>query len=104
MRESLTSVLLDLGSPKAKGTGILGALSTNAAKSDTADYQLALASQYASGYANVRGEDIAAVLLRQAQFRAALDRTATLKPFHLDIPRGATSQTIYAFTIGKGAQ
>ena len=104
MSGSLKSVILDLGNPKVKGSGILGALLTNAAKSNTADYQLALASQYVSGYANVREEDVSGILLRQAQFRAVLERTAALEPFHLDIPSGATSQTIYTITLGGGVR
>ncbi len=104
LTDSLNKVLLDLGDPKINGSGILGAMSASAAKSDTADYQLAQASQYASGYANVRGEDIAGILLRNAQFRAALDKTAAFPPFHLELPSGATSQTIYTFKLGGGVK
>ncbi|MDM7889849.1 hypothetical protein QUG98_15455 [Curtobacterium sp. RHCJP20] len=96
----LNRVMLDLGDRKVNGSGILGAMATSAAKSDSADYQLALASQNASGYANVRAEDVAGILLQQEQFRASLDRAATLPAFRLDVPSSATSTTLYAFRIG----
>lgn len=96
----LNRVMLDLGDRKVNGSGILGAMATSAAKSDSADYQLALASQNASGYANVRAEDVAGILLQQEQFRASLDRAAKLPAFRLHVPRGATSTTLYAFRIG----
>lgn len=97
---SLNNVILDLGDPDIQGSGILGSMSASSAMSDTADYQLALASQRASGYANVRSEDIAEIMLRQAQFSASLEAAASLPAFHLDVPSGARSQTIYAFRIG----
>ncbi|MGM1018946.1 MAG: hypothetical protein ACQEW8_15535 [Actinomycetota bacterium] len=100
LSDSLNKVLLDLGDPDVAGSGILGAMSASAAKSDTADYQLALASQRAAGYANVRSEDIAGIRLRQAQFSAALESAATLPAFHLEVPAGAASQTIFAFHLG----
>ena len=96
----LAAVLLDLGDREVDGSGILGAMATSAAKADTADYQLALASKNASGYANVRADDIAGIMLRQAQFTASVEAAASLPAFHLDVPSGATSTTLYAFTIG----
>lgn len=104
LTDSLNKVILDLGDPKVQGAGILGSMAASAAKSDTADYQLAIASQRAAGYANVRSEDVAGIMLRQAQFEAALEAAATLPAFHLDVPPGASSQTIYAFHLsGAGA-
>ena len=100
--ESLNNVILDLGDPDIEGSGILGSMSASSAMSDTADYQLALASQRASGYANVRSEDIGEIMLRQAQFSASLEAANSLPAFHLDVPSGANSQTIYAFHIGGG--
>ncbi|OAV62395.1 coiled-coil domain-containing protein [Enteractinococcus helveticum] len=97
---SLTNVILDLGDPDIQGSGILGSMSASSAMSDTADYQLALASQRAAGYANVRSEDIAEIMLRQAQFSASLEAAGNLPVFHLDVPSGARTQTIYAFHIG----
>lgn len=96
----LNRVMLDLGDRKVNGSGILGAMATSAAKSDSADYQLALASQNASGYANVRAEDVAGILLQQQQFRSSLDAAAKLPAFRLDVPSGATATTLYAFRIG----
>lgn len=96
----LAKVMLDLGDREVEGSGILGAMATSAAKADTADFQLALATQNASGYANVRAEDIAGIMLRQAQFTASLEAATALPAFHLDVPSGATSTTLYAFTIG----
>ncbi|MFF8816784.1 hypothetical protein ACF07D_02145 [Leucobacter sp. NPDC015123] len=102
LADSLNRVILDLGDPAVRGSGILGAMSASAAKSSTADFQLALASQQASGFANVRAEDIASIMLRQAQFEAALESASSLPAFHLEIPGGAVAQTIYGFHIGGG--
>lgn len=96
----LSRVMLDLGDRKVNGSGILGAMATSAAKSDTADYQLALASQNAAGYANVRAEDVAGILLKQAQLRASLDAAIALPAFRMKVPAGATSTTLYTFRIG----
>ena len=104
LTSSLENVLLDLGSPNANASGILGSMAASAAKSATADYQLAEASQNAAGFANVRDEDISGLLLQQAQFRTALKKAAALAPFHLDIPAGATSQTVYTFRIDGAAK
>lgn len=101
---SLANVILDLGDPDVQGSGILGSMAVSSAMSDTADYQLALASQRAAGYANVRSEDIAEIMLRQAQFAASLDAAASLPAFHLEVPSGAESQTMYAFHIGGGSE
>ncbi|MGB9034789.1 MAG: hypothetical protein WCC45_09745, partial [Paeniglutamicibacter sp.] len=40
----LSKVMLDLGDRKVNGSGLLGSMATSAAKADTADYQLALAT------------------------------------------------------------
>lgn len=96
----LNRVMLDLGDRKVNGSGILGAMATSAAKSDSADYQLALASQNAAGYANVRAEDVAGILLQQEQFRASLSAATTLPAFQLKVPASATSTTLYTFRIG----
>lgn len=97
----LTKVMLDLGDRKVNGSGILGAMTTSAAKADSADYQLALASQNAAGYANIRADDVAGILLKQAQFQASLDAATALPAFRYDVPSGATSTTLYAFRIGS---
>ncbi|CAM5448876.1 hypothetical protein [Leifsonia shinshuensis] len=104
LTDSLNNVLLDLGDPAVTGVGILGAMSSSAALTGTADYQLAQASQHASGYANVREEDIAGILLRIAQFQAALGKTASLPAFRADLPGGVSSETIYSFSLGGDAR
>ncbi len=96
----LNRVMLDLGDRTVNGSGILGAMATSAAKSDSADYQLALASQNAAGYANVRAEDVAGILLQQQQLRASLEAATKLPAFALDVPSSATSTTLYTFHIG----
>ncbi len=98
--EDLAKVIMDLGDPTVDGAGVLGAVAASAAKSDTADYQLALASQRATGYANVRLEDVEAIMLRRAQLDAALATAAALPAFGLTVPAGATVQTIYSFHLG----
>ncbi|WP_461173926.1 hypothetical protein M1D93_04195 [Arthrobacter sp. Z1-9] len=103
LSSSLGKVMLDLGDRSVNGSGLLGSMATSAAKAGTADYQLALASQNAEGYANIRSRDVAGLLLRQAQFKASLAAAAELPPFHLQVPAGATSQTLYTLKIGGGA-
>jgi predicted transcriptional regulator len=103
LSSSLGKVMLDLGDRSVNGSGLLGSMATSAAKAGTADYQLALASQNAEGYANIRSRDVAGLLLRQAQFKTSLAAAAELPPFHLEVPAGATSQTLYTLKIGGGA-
>jgi ElaB/YqjD/DUF883 family membrane-anchored ribosome-binding protein len=103
LASSLNNVMLDLGDRTVNGSGLLGSMATSAAKADTADFQLALASQNAEGYTNIRSRDVDGLLLRQAQFKASLTAIDELPPFHLEVPAGATSQTLYTLTIGGGA-
>jgi uncharacterized protein YukE len=103
LASSLNKVMLDLGDRSVNGSGLLGSMATSAAKADTADYQLALASQNAEGYANIRSRDVAGLLLRQAQFKASLAAVDELPPFHIEVPDGATSQTLYTLKIGGTA-
>lgn len=103
LSSSLNKVMLDLGDRSVNGSGLLGSMATSAAKADTADYQLALASQNAEGYTNIRSRDVAGLLLRQAQFKASLTAVDELPPFHLEVPAGATSQTLYSLKIGGAA-
>ncbi|PZR53733.1 hypothetical protein DNL40_06310 [Xylanimonas oleitrophica] len=98
----LSRVMLDLGDRQVNGSGLLGSMSTSAAKAGSADVQLALASQNAAGYANIRGQDVAGLMLRQAQFEASLDAAASMPPFQLEVPAGATTQTFYSFRLGGG--
>lgn len=97
----LSKVMLDLGDRKVNGSGLLGSMATSAAKADTADYQLALATKNAQGYANVRAEDVAGILLRQAQFKASLEAVSALPSFHLEVPAGTAAQTLYSFRLGS---
>lgn len=99
LTNSLNNVLLDLGTRKVNGSGLLGSMTTSAAKVGTADYQLALASTTTTSYAGVRNEDVNGILLRQAQLSAALEAGAHLPAFHLNVPSGAQSQTVYSFEI-----
>ncbi|NYE68814.1 hypothetical protein [Microlunatus parietis] len=100
LQASLKKVLLDLGDRKVNGSGLLGSMTTSAARVGTADYQLALASGQTEAYANVRGQDINGILLQQAQLQAALRAGAELPAFQLEVPEGAESQTVYTFRIG----
>lgn len=102
LSSSLNKVMLDLGDRTVNGSGLLGSMTTSAAKADTADYQLALAAQNAEGYANIRSRDVDGLLLRQAQFKAALTAVDELPAFHLEVPAGASSQTLYTLRIGGG--
>ena len=102
LQADLNKVLLDLGDRQVNGSGLLGSMVTSAAKVDTADVQLALASQQAQGYANVRAQDVAGILLQQAQTQASLEAGAALPPFHIEAPAGAATQTVYTFRIGDG--
>ena len=100
LADDLNKVILDLGDSRVDGSGLLGALKTNAAKAGAADFQLALASQNAQGYTSVRAEDIAAVQLRQAQFKASLEKLNSLPSFHLPDGGKAEVKVVYTFHIG----
>lgn len=100
LADDLNKVILDLGDSRVDGSGLLGALKTNAAKAGAADFQLALASQNAPGYTSVRAEDIAAVQLRQAQFKASLEKLKSLPSFHLPDGGKAEVKVVYTFHIG----
>lgn len=100
LTQDLNRVLLDLGDREVDGSGLLGAMTTGAATARTADYQLALATDKATSYANVRSADIGGLLLRQAQSDAALRMEAELPPFMLDLPAGTEHRTVYTFHLG----
>jgi hypothetical protein len=95
----LQKVLLDLGD-KTKRTGLLGTISTSAATAESANSKLALAGQSVTSYANVRGQDVSGIQLRQAQTQAALRALADLPPFRLTLPSGADYRTIYTIHLG----
>ncbi|MBF4463383.1 MULTISPECIES: hypothetical protein [unclassified Rathayibacter] len=96
----LHKVLLDLGDRTVGGSGLLGSMTTSAAKVGTADVQLALASQASRGYAAVRAEDISGILLAQAQERASLDAGAALPAFPRDVDAGTVTRTVYSIHLG----
>ena len=100
LTQDLNRVLLDLGSRKVHGSGLLGAMTTGAATARSADYQLALATDKTTSYANVRSADIGGILLRQAQSDAALKMQAELPAFGMDLPSGTEHRTVYTFHIG----
>lgn len=97
----LRKVLLDLGERRVGGGGLLGAMAANSATARSADFQLALATDTTTSYANVRGRDIAGILLRQAQTDAAMRALADLTAFRVDLPSGAEHRTVYGFHIGN---
>jgi len=96
----LRRVLLDLGERRNGGSGLLGAMATNAATAKTADYQLGLAGDTASSYANVRGQDIEGLQMRQAQTEASMRMLLEMPAFQLDLPSGSQHRTVYSFTVG----
>jgi hypothetical protein len=95
----LRRVLLDLGQRRVNGGGLLGAMTTGAAAAGTADYQLALATNRSSSYANVRGRDVSGLLLRQAQTDAAMQVLAQLPAFQLELPPGTAHRTVYTYRL-----
>lgn len=101
LTNDLKAVLLDLGTRKVKGAGLLGAMSTSSATADSANFQLALASQTASSYANVRAADVSGILLRQAQTNAGSQALASQALFKITGPASAEHRTVYAIQIGS---
>jgi trimeric autotransporter adhesin len=101
LTQDLNRVLLDLGDRTVNGSGLLGAMTTGAATARSADYQLALATDTTTSYANVRSADIGGLLLRQAQSDASLQMAAALPAFGMDLPTGTEHRTVYTFHIGS---
>lgn len=99
LTSDLRRVLLDLGVRKVKGSGLLGAMATSAATADSADYHLALASQRATSYSNVRASDVDGLLLRRAQVDASMQALADLPVFQIEVPPGAEHHTVYSIQI-----
>ncbi|RLP06096.1 hypothetical protein [Propionibacterium australiense] len=95
----MAKLLADIGDPSVAGSGLLGALGTNAALAGTADTQLAVASGAMTGYANVRSTDLGGLLLRQAQMSAALEQLDELPLFQMRKPSGGTTNSVYVFSI-----
>ena len=63
------------------------------------NYQVALAAQTSSAHAAVRGQDLAAALLTQAQVKASLTAQARMSPFHIEDPTGRVT-ILYSICIG----
>ncbi len=103
LTRDLNRVLLDLGDREVNGSGLLGSMTTGAATARSADYQLALATDRTTSYANVRSADIGGLLLRQAQSDAAFERQAALPAFAMDLPSGVAHRTVYTFHLGAGS-
>lgn len=98
----LRKVLLDLGQREVNGGGLLGAMTTSAQTAKSADVQLSNATSQTSAYSNVRSADIAGILLRQAQAKAAMEKLARMPAFELDLSAGTLHRTVYNYRIGDG--
>ena len=101
LAKDLNNVLLDLGRPDQPNKGLRGTLGKSARAADSADFQLGLASDTASSYASVRGQEVGGILLRQAQAEASLQRQAELPAFATDLPATIQHRTIYLFHLGS---
>jgi len=95
----LADVLADLGNRKVHGSGLLGSMTTSSAAAQSADYQLALATGKTTAYANVRGEDVNSIYLRQAETDAALQLQADMPAFDLNLAPGTTHRTVYSYHV-----
>lgn len=100
LTSQLQNIMLDVGDSSIDGSGLLGSLTTGAAKAGDADYQLTLATENAQRYANIREEDLGAIRLKQAQHSAAFAAVADMPAFKLATPQGATVKTLYTFSLG----
>ncbi|MDO4898079.1 MAG: hypothetical protein Q3965_02115 [Rothia sp. (in: high G+C Gram-positive bacteria)] len=99
LTQDLQKIMLDVGDTSVTGSGLLGSLLNNASNADNANYQLALATQNAEKYSNLREQDMGAVKLKQAQYQASLEALATVPTFSYKNTTGATVKTIYTFTV-----
>lgn len=102
LTRDLANILLDLGNPNVKGSGVIGTVAKGATAAGAADYQLALAADQTNAYAAVRGQDVAGIMLRQAQAEAALARQADLSAFAMQVPDDVQHRTVYAFHLTGG--
>lgn len=103
LTRDLANILLDLGNPRVKGSGVVGTLAKSADTARSADYQLALAADRTTSYGSVRARDVSGIMLRQAQAEAALQRQAALPAFVLDLPESVQHRTVYTFHLAGGA-
>ncbi len=102
LTRDLTNVLLDLGNPNVRGSGVIGTVAKGATAAGSADYQLALATDQTSAYAAVREQDVAGIMLRQAQAEASIQAQADLPAFAMDLPDDVQHRTVYAFHLAGG--
>lgn len=100
LTSQLEKIMLDVGDSSVSGSGLLGSLSTSAAKAGEADYQLSIATENAERYTHIREEDIAAIRLKQAHYSAIFSAVDNLPAFQEDSSAGAEVKTLYAITIG----
>ena len=98
----LNNVLLDLGNPRVQGSGVIGTVAKGATAAGSADFQLALATDRTSAYGAVREQDVAGIMLRQAQAEASLERQADLPAFAMEMPDGVQHRTVYTFHLTGG--
>lgn len=103
LTRDLANILLDLGNPRVKGSGVVGTLAKSADTARSADYQLALAADRTTSYGSVRERDVSGIMLRQAQAEAALQRQAELPAFALDLPDSVQHRTVYTFHLAGGS-
>lgn len=102
LTRDLANILLDLGDPKVNGSGVIGTLSKGAAAAGSADYQLAQATDQTTSYGSVREQDVAGIMLRQAQAEASLQRQADLPAFERELPDSVQHRTVYSFHLAGG--
>ncbi len=102
LTRDLGNVLLDLGDPNVPGSGVIGTVAKGADAAGSADYQLGLATDQTSAYAAVRSQDVAGIMLRQAQAEAALARQADLPAFATQLPDNVQHRTVYTFHLDGG--
>lgn len=103
LTRDLANILLDLGNPRVKGSGVVGTLAKSADTARSADYQLALAADRTTSYGSVRERDVSGIMLRQAQAEAAMQRQAELPAFALDLPDSVQHRTVYTFHLAGGS-
>ena len=73
-----------------------------AAAAGSADYQLAQATDQTTSYGSVREQDVAGIMLRQAQAEASLQRQADLPAFERELPDSVQHRTVYSFHLAGG--
>lgn len=95
----LRKVLVDLGERRNNGTGLLGSLVTGATSAGVSDDQIRRANQTALAFGRVRGQDIDALLMEQAQTAVALRLQAEFPAFGIDLPEGSRQTTVFAYRV-----